>query len=183
MDKNENKLVTISKFLSKYLRHKPLEIGLNIDSQGWVDVEELLFICKVNNFSITKSELKEVVISSDKNRFSFDKTGTKIRANQGHSIKIDLDLKPEIPPSILYHGTGKQFIDSIFQEGLLKMSRHHVHLSSDIETAKKVGQRKGKLVILKINALSMHKNGYLFYISDNGVWLVDFVPANYLMVF
>ncbi|MBL1210565.1 RNA 2'-phosphotransferase [Geminocystis sp. GBBB08] len=183
MTKHTNKLIKISKFLSKYLRHTPFEIGLNIDNQGWVNIDELLFICEKNDFPITKLELIEVVKSNEKKRFSFDETGTKIRANQGHSIKIDLNLIPKTPPLILYHGTTRQFVNSILDQGLLKMSRHHVHLSTDLETAKKVGQRKGEPIILIINSQLMQKNGFIFYCSDNEVWLVDFVPREYLTIF
>jgi putative RNA 2'-phosphotransferase len=175
----QNRLVTISKYLSKYLRHEPHNIGLQLDSQGWVKVDELLNACRKYNFPISKKELNEVVKTNDKQRFSFDDTGTRIRANQGHSIKIDLDLEPRTPPDTLYHGTVAKFLVSIQQEGLKKMSRHHVHLSSDVETARKVGQRRGKPVILTINALKMHQDGYQFFLSDNGVWLVDSVPPEY----
>ncbi len=153
---------------------------MRLDSQGWVNVDELLNACRKYNFPITRKELEKVVRTNDKQRFSFNDTGTRIRANQGHSIKIDLDLEPRTPPDTLYHGTVAKFLESIQQQGLKKMSRHHVHLSSDVETARKVGQRRGKPVILTINALKMHQDGYTFFLSDNGVWLVDSVPPEYL---
>lgn len=179
---NNKRLVEISKYLSKYLRHSPEDIGLNLDENGWVNIDELLKASQKHNFPILREELQEVVKNNDKKRFSFNENNTYIRANQGHSIKIDLGLKPLIPPDILYHGTVDKFLNSIQQEGLKKMSRHHVHLSENIETAKKIGRRRGKPIILKINALKMHEVGYQFYCSDNGVWLVDSVPPDFFEI-
>ena len=147
-----------------------------------MDVNNLLRACKNNNFPISRLELEEVVANNDKKRFSFDETATLIRANQGHSVEIDLQLEPQIPPNILYHGTGHKSVESILSTGLSKMSRHHVHLSPDVMTAKKVGTRYGRAVVLVVNAMAMHENGYIFYCSDNGVWLVDRVPAEYLKI-
>jgi putative RNA 2'-phosphotransferase len=180
MDKSRS--VKISKYLSKHLRHKPESIGLKLEPGGWVDVENLLTACATHQFSITRVELEKVVADSDKQRFSFNETKTRIRANQGHSIEVDLQLLPQVPPDVLYHGTAKQFISSILESGLQKMSRHHVHLSPDIETAKKVGSRRGSPVILRIDAVAMHADGTIFYRSNNGVWLVDFVPVEYLQI-
>jgi putative RNA 2'-phosphotransferase len=177
---SKSRLVTISKYLSKYLRHKPEEIGLKLSPGGWVAVDELLTACEQNNFPITMEELKEVVTTNDKKRFSFNDSLTQIRANQGHSTEVDLQLKPALPPDVLYHGTGEKSVESILQTGLTKMSRHHVHLSSDIETAKTVGKRHGKPVVFMIHAAKMSQAGYIFYCSDNGVWLVDNVPVKYL---
>lgn len=179
---NNTRLVKISKYLSKHLRHQPQRIGITLEKGGWVEVNNLLRACKKNNFPVSRLELEEVVANNDKKRFSFDETGTLIRANQGHSVEIDLQLEPQIPPSILYHGTGHKSVESILVTGLSKMSRHHVHLSPDITTAKKVGARHGKPVILVVNAITMHNDGYIFYSSDNGVWLVDRVPAEYLKI-
>jgi putative RNA 2'-phosphotransferase len=162
MDKSRS--VKISKYLSKHLRHKPDSIGLKLEPGGWVDVENLLMACATHQFSITRVELEKVVAESDKQRFSFNETKTRIRANQGHSIDVDLQLLPQIPPKVLYHGTAKQFLSYILESGLQKMSRHHVHLSPDIETAKKVGSRRGSPVILRIDAVAMHTDGTIFIV-------------------
>lgn len=177
---NHSRLVKVSKYLSYHLRHHPEKLGLILDVGGWVSVDDLLTSAKKSGFSISLSELQEVVAKNDKKRFSFDSTGGKIRANQGHSVAVDLLLESLEPPEMLYHGTGKTAVDSILSQGLLKMSRHHVHLSADIETAKKVGQRHGIPVLFVVNAAVMHHEGYQFYCSDNGVWLVDKVPPQYL---
>lgn len=177
---NNSRLVKISKYLSKHLRHTPEQIGIELSPGGWVAVDELLAACKNRSFVINRSELNEVVANNDKKRFSFDSTGTLIRANQGHSVEIDLQLEPAIPPDILYHGTGHGAVEAILQNGLCKMSRHHVHLSTDITTAQKVGTRHGRPVVFQVNAAAMHEDGYTFYCSDNGVWLVDRVPSEYL---
>ncbi|HLP88200.1 MAG TPA: RNA 2'-phosphotransferase [Nostocaceae cyanobacterium] len=177
---SSSRIVKISKYLSKYLRHTPEEIGLQLAPGGWVAVEDLLTACFKNKFAITRQELQIVVDTNEKKRFSFDATGTLIRANQGHSVEIDLQLEPVTPPDILYHGTGHTSVESILQNGLCKMSRHHVHLSLDMNTAKIVGARHGKPVVFVVDALAMHKAGYIFYCSDNEVWLVDHVPPEYL---
>jgi putative RNA 2'-phosphotransferase len=177
---NDYRLIKISKYLSKYLRHEPDRIGIQLAPGGWVPVSELLDACRTNNFPVQLVELKQVVAQNDKQRFSFDSTGTLIRANQGHSVEVDLQLEPTVPPNILYHGTGSGAVESILSEGVKKMSRHHVHLSIDIQTARKVGGRHGIPVILSVDAAAMHSDGYTFYCSENGVWLVDFVSPNYL---
>ncbi len=174
------RLVKISKYLSKHLRHQPEQIGLVLGVGGWVSVEELLSACEKHSFPITRLELDEVVVNNDKKRFSFDATNTQIRANQGHSIEIDLQLEPAIPPAILYHGTSDQVVPSILDQGIGKMSRHHVHLSTEISIARNVGARHGRPVVFAVDTAKMHQDGYIFYCSDNGVWLVDHVPAEYL---
>ncbi|MDJ0737987.1 MAG: RNA 2'-phosphotransferase [Nostocaceae cyanobacterium] len=179
---NKNRLIKISKYLSRHLRHQPQRIGIQLSPGGWVPVDELLAACQKYQFNISRKDLEEVVANNDKKRFSFDSTGTLIRANQGHSIEVDLQLEPVVPPQILYHGTGAGAVESILQTGLCKMSRHHVHLSWDITTAKTVGARHGKPVVFMINALAMHEHGHTFYRSDNGVWLVDTVPPDYLQL-
>lgn len=179
---NRSRLVKISKYLSKHLRHQPERIGITLEPGGWVRVDELLSACQSHAFSISRRELEEVVAQNDKQRFSFDPTGTRIRANQGHSVAVDLQLQPVIPPDILYHGTGAGAVEAILREGLQKMSRHHVHLSRDIATAQNVGKRHGRPVVFTIDAAAMHEAGYLFYCSDNGVWLVEHVPSNYLQL-
>lgn len=178
----QSRLVKISKYLSKHLRHAPEQIGLTLTIGGWVNVDDLLSACAAHQFPVTRAELEEVVATSDKQRFSFDETKTRIRANQGHSVDVDLELQPQIPPDVLYHGTGEQSVPAILQAGLFKMSRHHVHLSKDVETARKVGMRHGRPVIFAIAATAMQQAGFTFYCSDNGVWLVDEVPPQYLKI-
>jgi putative RNA 2'-phosphotransferase len=173
------RLIKISKFLSKHLRHTPEELGLTLQPGGWVNVDDLLLGCKHARFEITYDDLIDCVETSDKRRFAFDPSGESIRANQGHSVEVDLQLEPIEPPALLYHGTVERFLSSIFAEGLLKRNRHHVHLSKDIETAIKVGSR-GKPVILTIDSGAMHKDGIEFFQSANGVWLTEEVPPQYL---
>ena len=179
MHTNKN-IINLSKFLSLVLRHQPQTIGIELDENGWTDVQKL--IQKMNDYgkTINLKTLKEVVENNDKKRFAFDESGTKIRANQGHSVKIDLGYTAQEPPKILYHGTATRFLSSIYQTGLQKRQRHHVHLSRDLETATKVGKRHGKLVILEVAAKAMHQAGHPFFISENGVWLTDRVPVQYL---
>ena len=178
----QTRLVKISKYLSKHLRHTPERLGLTLAPGGWVNVDDLLSACATHQFSFARAELEEVVTASDKRRFSFDDTKTRIRANQGHSVDVDLQLEPQIPPDVLYHGTGEPSVPAILRSGLLKMSRHHVHLSREMETARKVGMRHGRPVILVIDTTAMQQAGFTFYCSDNGVWLVDEVPPQYLKV-
>lgn len=180
---DESRLVKISKYLSKHLRHTPERIGINLIEGGWVAVDELLAACAKHNFPITRTQLNEVVEKNSKKRFSFDSTGKLIRANQGHSVEVDLQLEAQVPPDVLYHGTGRGAVESILRTGLNKMSRHHVHLSIDILTARNVGKRHGSPVVLAVDAAAMYANGYQFYCSDNGVWLVDCVPPQYLKQF
>lgn len=170
----------ISKFLSLVLRHKPQEIGITLDANGWVDVDELLEKCNLRKLNLDFETLEEVVSTNDKQRFSFNEDLTKIRANQGHSVSVDLDYEALEPVGSLYHGTVAKFLDSIKADGLKKMSRHHVHLSKDLETAVKVASRRGKPVILTVDAVRMHQDGYRFYRSKNGVWLCDQVPVEYI---
>ena len=172
--------VKISRFLSLILRHHPERINIKLDNNGWASVEELLQNMQSSRYKITFEELKDVVDTNDKKRFIFNEDFSKIRASQGHSIKIDLQLKALDLPDTLYHGTATKFLDGIFKQGLKKMNRQHVHLSKDIETATKVGSRHGKPVILEINAKGMTADGYTFYLSDNGVWLTDDIPAEYI---
>ena len=174
--------IKISKYLSKHLRHEPERLGLTLAIGGWVNVDDLLSACAVHQFSITRAELETVVATSDKQRFSFDDTRTRIRANQGHSVDVDLELQPQIPPDVLYHGTGEQSVPAILQSGLLKLSRHHVHLSKEVETARRVGMRHGRPAIFAIAATAMQQAGFTFYCSDNGVWLVEQVPPQYLKI-
>jgi putative RNA 2'-phosphotransferase len=175
-------LVTISKFLSKHLRHDPAALGLTLAEGGWVPVQALLDACSKHGFPITREQLDEVVRTSDKQRFAFDDAGERIRANQGHSTPVDLQLEPAEPPAILFHGSTTKNEAAILGFGLLKMKRHHVHLSPDIPTALKVGSRHGKPVLFAIDAAAMHAAGHGFYCSANGVWLTDEVPPQFLRV-
>ena len=176
----KKELIETSKFLSLILRHKPQVVGLELGDGGWVDVDTLLAACRKRGKNITRELLDEVVRDNDKQRFAFNDDRTRIRASQGHSLHVDLDLKPSVPPERLYHGTVDRFLPDIKREGLLKMQRHHVHLSSDEATASKVGQRRGRPVVLTILAKEMWEAGHRFYISDNGVWLTEHVPPEYL---
>ena len=167
-----------SKFLSLVLRHKPETIGIELDANGWIDIDRLLEAMANHNKALTRDQLFTVVRDNDKQRFVVE--NNRIRANQGHSISVDLGLVPKPPPDALYHGTATRFLDSILKQGLHKMNRHHVHLSPDIETASSVGVRHGKLALLTVNAKAMAEDGYVFYQSNNGVWLVEHVPPTYL---
>ena len=170
-----------SKFLSLILRHKPEAIGISLDRHGWADVNELIDGMNKHATSMNMSMLEEIVRTDSKQRYSFNEDKTKIRANQGHSIKVDVELEEKEPPSILYHGTATRFLGNITKQGLLPMSRLYVHLSKDMETATKVGTRHGSPVILEVDAEKMYKDGYKFYLSDNGVWLTEKVPPQYLI--
>lgn len=169
-------MTKISKYLSYILRHKPDAISLVLDENGWADIDEL--IAKTKDFELTKDMIYEVVKASDKQRFIIK--NNKIRANQGHSINIDLNLNTIIPPAILYHGTTIKYIDAIMAEGIKPMSRQYVHLSKDIQTAKTVGARHGKPEVLKIDCQAMYQDGYKFYLSENGIWLTEYVSNKYI---
>jgi putative RNA 2'-phosphotransferase len=177
---NDKRRVKVSKYLSKHLRHEPGRLGLELQAEGWVDVETLLRACAAHHFPVSRAELEEVVATSDKQRFALDPATDRIRANQGHSVAVDLRLPEVEPPDVLYHGTGEGNVESVRRGGLLKMKRHHVHLSSDYATAVKVGARHGKPVVFAVDAAAMRRAGITFYLSANGVWLVDHVPAEYL---
>ena len=175
------KLESIGKFLSLVLRHKPEKIGIKLDQSGWCDVTEL--ITKSNSYGIKFDIeiLKQIVESDSKKRFAFKDNFSKIRASQGHSINIKLGYTSQKPPEILYHGTGEKSVQSILSTGLQKRDRQYVHLSDDITTAKKVGQRHGDPVILKILSGDMYREKFEFFLSDNDVWLTDYVPVKYIM--
>ena len=172
--------VQISKFLSLVLRHDPGRVGIALDDAGWVDVAALLAATAAHGVSISRDELSAIVASSDKQRFAFSPDGQRIRANQGHSIEVDLQLPPAQPPATLFHGTVEPALASIRTEGLVRGKRQHVHLSNDVETATKVGARCGKPVILTIRAGDMAAAGHVFRCSANGVWLVEQVPAEFI---
>jgi putative RNA 2'-phosphotransferase len=171
---------TASKFLSLILRHEPHRIGVVLDAAGWVDIDKLLDALHAHDVELSREELLEIVAASDKQRFAVSSDGTRIRANQGHSVQVELGLPPEPPPELLYHGTVDEFLPGIRAQGLHKRQRHHVHLSADIETAKKVGGRRGKPVVLGIKAGEMARAGHTFFRSANGVWLVDHVPPPFI---
>jgi putative RNA 2'-phosphotransferase len=176
----KNRTVRISKFLSLVLRHQPEKVGLALDKAGWVSVAKLLHALEVHGLNVTLEELQEVVRTNDKQRFSFSSDETLIRASQGHSVKVELGGEPKSPPAILYHGTAERFLSSIRQQGLVKGSRQHLHLSEQRETAIEVGRRYGKPVVLRIASERMHTDGYMFFVSDNGVWLTEHVPVEYI---
>jgi putative RNA 2'-phosphotransferase len=175
-----NERVIVSKFLSTYLRHFPDELGLTLRPGGWVRVDDLLAAAVESGFPLTYDELVECVETNDKRRFSFDETRSMIRANQGHTVEVDLQLEEQEPPDLLYHGTVTRYLPSIWVEGLVRGERHHVHLSKDRRTARIIGSRRGNPVVLQVDAATMRKDGHRFYISANGIWLTDSVPAAYL---
>jgi putative RNA 2'-phosphotransferase len=177
----DNKITKgISKLLSYILRHSPETIGLKLDKNGWADVDELIAKFDLYERRIDFELLDYIVENNDKKRFAFNEGKTRIRASQGHSISIELNLNEAEPLEYLYHGTVEKFLSDIKAQGLQKMSRQHVHLSADRETANKVGSRRGKPIILTINSGAMHRAGYKFYLSDNNVWLTDVVPAEFI---
>ncbi len=177
----ESEATHISKFLSLVLRHKPETIGISLDENGWTDVAVLLEQMALNGHPLTHDQLRLIVGTNVKKRFAFNADESQIRANQGHSVTVDLQYSQQSPPPFLYHGTATRFLDSILAHGLKKMDRHHVHLSSDEQTAIAVGTRHGKPVVLTIDAGKMVADGHIFYQSANGVWLVDHVPVTYIV--
>lgn len=172
---DEKQITRISKTLSLVLRHKPEKIGITLDENGWTDTATLL-----RKLNLDMDTLKHVVDTNAKKRFAFNETFDKIRANQGHSVEVELGYVCQKPPAVLYHGTAEKNITSILASGIHKRDRHHVHLSADRETAAKVGQRHGKPHIFGVLAQEMHENNFEFFVSDNGVWLTEHVPAKYL---
>jgi putative RNA 2'-phosphotransferase len=177
---NENDRVRLSKFLSLILRHQPEKVGITLDQAGWVDVAELLGATERHGRKVSREQLLHVVETSDKKRFALSDDGKRIRASQGHSVEVELGYEPATPPDVLFHGTVQRFLDSIRQKGLVKGKRHHVHLSVDVATARKVGDRRGEAVILRVDAAGMAQAGHLFYVSANGVWLTEGVPAGFI---
>ena len=177
---NESQRIRVSKFLSKHLRHTPAAIGIALDAAGWTDIAALLAACAAHGVVLDRSRLEEIVATSPKQRFAIDETGRRIRANQGHSVPVELGLPVLVPPAVLYHGTGANAVAAILREGLRPMSRHAVHLSPDVVTATAVGARHGRPVVLVVDAAGMAAAGHQFARSDNGVWLVDVVPPLFL---
>ena len=177
---SDNAAKTRSKFLSLVLRHQPDLVGITLDPAGWVAVDDLLAGCRRKGHDISRDELEEIVRTSDKQRFALSEDGTRIRANQGHSVPVELGHEPATPPEVLYHGTADRFLESIRTEGLTRGSRHHVHLSERVDTAEAVGRRHGRQIVLHVRSGDMHRAGIAFYKTPNGVWLTDAVPAEYL---
>jgi putative RNA 2'-phosphotransferase len=177
-EKAERRTVKVSKYLSKHLRHQPERIGLSLDEGGWIEIDALIAAAAAHGFRFTRDELDHVVAANDKRRFAID--GTRIRASQGHSIDVDLGLAPATPPPYLHHGTVARSLDAIRVEGLRPMNRHDVHLSPDRETATRVGARRGRPVVLSVDSGAMHRDGHVFHVSANGVWLTKAVPPQYL---
>lgn len=170
----------ISKFISLILRHKPEEIGLKLDEYGYINTSDLIKGLNRKGYKVTISDIERIVAEDNKQRYSFNDDKSKIKANQGHSIAVNLELQAIEPPKVLYHGTATRFSESICKDGIKKQNRQYVHLSADIETAEKVGRRHGELVIFKIDGEQMYKDGYKFFLSENKVWLTDYVPIKYL---
>jgi putative RNA 2'-phosphotransferase len=175
---DEQRTVKVSKYLSKHLRHQPERIGLTLDDGGWVEIQTLMAAAAAHGFRFTREELDHVVATNDKRRFAIE--GTRIRASQGHSVQVDLGLPPATPPAYLYHGTVVRSLDAIRAEGLKPMTRHDVHLSPDRETATRVGARRGRPLVLAVDAAAMHRDGHVFRVSANGVWLTAAVSPRYL---
>ena len=171
-----------SKFLSLILRHKPQLINLRLDRKGWANVQELIRKVREHGRQLDREMLENIVEADKKRRFSFSEDRNLIRANQGHSVVVDLCFEPQVPPSILYHGTSGRSVEAIMENGIHKQGRHHVHLSSDKTTAIEVGRRHGKPVVFEIQAEQMHCDGFEFFISENEVWLTEVVPTNYFRV-
>jgi putative RNA 2'-phosphotransferase len=175
-------LNNISKYMSLILRHKPDVIGIELDEHGWANVNDLISGIEKDNHGFNFELLEEIVRTDSKQRYSFNGDKSLIRANQGHSINVDVELKEKEPPEYLYHGTGEKYVESINQDGLIPKSRLYVHLSKDIKTAENVGKRHGKEVVYRINSGQMYRDGYKFYLSENGVWLTKEVPVKYLEI-
>lgn len=171
----------VSRFISLILRHKPETIGISLDEHGWANVDELIKGTS-NVYPITIDILEKIVETDDKQRYSFNDDHTLIRANQGHSIPVDVELEELEPPEYLYHGSGTKYLDSIWKEGLVSKSRLYVHLSGSVETATEVGKRHGNPVVFRVLSGNMYRLGYKFYKSKNGVWMVDKVPVRFLEV-
>lgn len=177
---NEKDTTRISKFLSLVLRHEPGKIGITLDEEGWVRVDELIAALNRRGMRIDFETLEHVVDTNDKKRFAFSDDGELIRASQGHSVAVSLGYPPATPPDLLYHGTVARFLPAIRESGIRKGQRHHVHLSVSLDVATTVGKRRGQPVILSVRARDMHDAGHIFHVSANGVWLTDLVPAEFV---
>ena len=177
---DEKQLVKLSKYLARHLRHQPEALGLTLEPGGWVAVDALLAGMARHGVATSRADLEEIVARNNKQRFAFDETGQRIRASQGHSVLVDLQLTPLSPPEALYHGTSQATVAVILRDGLRKMRRQHVHLTAEIATAANVGSRHGAPAVLLVDAAAMARDGHLFYRSENGVWLTESVPPRYL---
>lgn len=175
-------MASIGKFISFVLRHHPESIGITLDEQGWASTNAFLNGMQEKGYQIDKALLKQIVAEDNKGRYRFNEDETKIRASQGHSISVDLGLSAKTPPDVLYHGTGTKSVESILVNGILKKSRQYVHLSDNVSTATTVGARHGVSVILKVDAKKMQEDGLKFYLSENQVWLTDFVAPDYIEI-
>jgi len=173
----QSEVTNASKFLSLLLRHRPGVIGLTLDPEGWANIEEIV---TKSNGRLTRDLIDRAVAENDKARFAVSEDGLRIRARQGHSLEVDLGLKPVTPPEVLYHGTYPAVIEDILRDGLSKMQRQHVHMTEERDSASAVGMRRGAPIILRVHAMRMSQEGYLFYQSENGVWLTEQVPPRYL---
>ena len=179
--RSDKQLTGTSRFISLILRHKPETIGITLDEHGWADVKELIDgINRSSGHTLDMELLEEIVRTDEKQRYSFNEDHTLIRANQGHSIPVDVELQEMTPPDTLWHGTGEKYVSSIDAQGLIPKSRLYVHLSSDMDTARTVGSRHGKPVIYEIDCRAMARDGYRFFLSANHVWLTKEVPAQYM---
>ena len=176
----DKETIKTSKFLSLILRHEPEVVGLKLDEAGWVSVDELLAAVNRHGTALTLAQLQHIVATSDKKRFAFSEDGQRIRASQGHSVEVDLQYAAQTPPEILYHGTATRFLDGIRKDGLQRMARHDVHLSAETKVTFQVGGRHGKPVLLTIRAGEMHRAGFVFRCSANGVWLANHVPPQFI---
>ncbi len=176
-----NRDESLGRFLSLVLRHNPAAAGIRLDPHGWADVDALLAGCAKAGKPLTREDLERIVRENEKQRYRFDETGRRIRANQGHSVPVELELREAAPPERLYHGTATRFLGSIRSQGITRQSRQQVHLSADLETAWKVGARHGTPVVLPIDAAAMARDGRVFWLSDNGVWLCREVPWQYVI--
>lgn len=180
MSRNKDSMKGLSVFVSLVLRHQPEAAGVTLDEHGWANVDELLEGMNRAGRNIDLEKLKKIVAEDEKGRYRFSEDGTLIRANQGHSVPVDVELEEKEPPAVLYHGTAERFLDSIMEQGLKPMSRLYVHLSKDYETAVKVGKRHGTPVVLEVDTAKMAEDGEKFYLSENGVWLTKKVGREYI---
>lgn len=179
---DERQKTRVSKFLSLILRHKPETVGAKLDANGWIEIDALLAACASSGNALTRDELRAVVATNEKKRFAFDESETKIRASQGHSIAVEIEFEEKTPPARLFHGTSEKNAAAIRAVGLKKMRRHHVHLSADAETARAVGKRHGKPIVFEVKAEEMAARSFKFYVSANGVWLIERVPPEFLEI-
>lgn len=177
---NREQKKKISKWMSLVLRHEPDSIGIQLDSAGWVAVDQLLLGMNRSGKKISREQIQTVVRDNDKQRFEFSEDGIRIRATQGHSVVVELDHPAAVPPDVLFHGTPGKYVESIRKQGLMKQQRHHVHLHTDASLASEVGSRRGRPCLLEINAKQMSADGIVFYVTPNDVWLTDHVPPNYI---